>query len=61
MSMADITMEWRVQQHAREAVESTASSATSTIQAMSTARMKKNLEHLSPDRMKKSMEEHIPD
>jgi len=28
-------MEWRGQQHAREAVESTASSATSTIQALS--------------------------
>jgi len=31
-SIAYITMEWRGQQHAREAVESTASSATSTIQ-----------------------------
>jgi len=35
MSIVFITMEWRGQQHAREAVESTASSATSTIQAMS--------------------------
>jgi len=35
LSMAYITMEWRGQQHAREAVESTASSATSTIQAVS--------------------------
>jgi len=34
-SSAYITMEWRGQQHAREAVESTASSATSTMQAMS--------------------------
>jgi len=45
-------MEWRGQQHAREAVESTASSATSTTQAMSsllTARMKKNTELLIPD------------
>jgi len=32
MSMADITMEWRVQQHAREAVESTASGTTAAIQ-----------------------------
>jgi len=56
-SIAYITMEWRGQQHAREAVESTASSATSTIQAMSAAQMKKNMEHLSPDRMKKDMEE----
>jgi len=32
MSMAYITMEWRVQQHAREAVESTASGATAVIQ-----------------------------
>jgi len=31
-SVAYITMEWRGQQHAREAVESTASSATSTTQ-----------------------------
>ena len=46
-----ITMEWRVQQHASEAVESTASSATSTIQTTS----------LSAARMKKSMEEFIPD
>jgi len=52
-------MEWRGQQHAREAVESTASSATSTIQTAS--RMKKNIEHLIPDRLKKDMEEHIPD
>jgi len=35
MSIVYITMEWRGQQHAREAVESTASSATSTMQAMS--------------------------
>jgi len=34
-SMAYITMEWRVQQHAREAVESTASGATAAIQATS--------------------------
>jgi len=34
-SIAYIIMEWRGQQHAREAVESTASSATSTMQAMS--------------------------
>jgi len=34
-SVTYITMEWRGQQHAREAVESTASSATSTMQAMS--------------------------
>jgi len=33
-----ITMEWRGQQHAREAVESTASSATSTMQTMSSTR-----------------------
>jgi len=33
--IAHITMEWRAQQHAREAVESTTSSATSTTQAMS--------------------------
>jgi len=40
-SIAYITMEWRGQQHAREAVESTASIATSTIQA-STRMKKKN-------------------
>jgi len=42
-----VTKEWRGQQHAREAVESTASGATSTIQAMSsmlTGRMKKKME-----------------
>jgi len=50
-SIAYITMEWRGQQHAREAVESTASSATSAIQATS----------LSAARMKKKMEEFIPD
>jgi len=32
MSMAYITMEWRVQQHASKAVESTASGATAAIQ-----------------------------
>jgi len=32
LSSAYITMEWRGQQHAREAVESTASGATSTMQ-----------------------------
>jgi len=32
MSIDYITVEWRGQQHAREAVESTASSATSTTQ-----------------------------
>jgi len=32
MSIAYITMEWRAQQHASEAVGSTASSATSTMQ-----------------------------
>jgi len=32
MSMAYITVEWRAQQHAREAVESTASGATAAIQ-----------------------------
>jgi len=37
-SIACITMEWRGQQHAREAVESTASSATSTTQTMSSSR-----------------------
>jgi len=37
-SVAYITMEWRGQHHAREAVESTASSATSTIQTMSSSR-----------------------
>jgi len=45
-------MEWRGQQHAREAVESTASSATSTTQAMSS---------LLTARMKKSMEDSIPE
>jgi len=55
--IAYITMEWREQQHAREAVESTASIATSTIQASS--RMKKNMEQLRLDRMK--MEGSIPD
>jgi len=51
MSMAYITMEWRGQQHAREAVESTASSATSTIQitSLSAAWMKKNMEEFIPD------------
>jgi len=33
--MAYITMEWRGQQHAREAVEPTASGATAAIQATS--------------------------
>jgi len=50
-SIACINMEWRVQQHAREAVESTVSGATSTIQITS----------LSAARMKKDMEEFIPD
>jgi len=50
-----ITMEWRVQQHASKAVESTASSATSTIQTTSLSTS------LSAGRMKKNMEEIIPD
>jgi len=32
MSMAYITMEWRVRQHASKAVESTASGATAAVQ-----------------------------
>jgi len=44
-------MEWRGQQHARKAVESTASSATSTTQitSLSAARMKNNMEEFIPD------------
>ena len=54
-SMAYITMEWRGQQHARGAVESTASGATSTIQVTSFPAS------LSADRMKKSMEDSMPE
>jgi len=44
-------MEWRGQQHAREAVESTVSGTTSTIQtaSLSAARMKKNMEDSIPE------------
>jgi len=47
MTTTDITMEWRVQQHAREAVESTASGATAAVQQP----------HHQSSRMKKKMEE----
>ena len=52
LANGNITMEWRGQQHAREAVESTASGATAATIAYiitMTDRMKKGMEELRPD------------
>jgi len=46
MSMAYIIMEWRVRQHASKAVESTASIATSAIQASSRMKKKNSSERI---------------
>jgi len=53
MSIDYITMEWRGQQHASKAVESTASSATAAINShiISSSRIKKKMEESTPDRM----------
>jgi len=57
-------VEWRGQQHAREAVESTASGATSTTQdasllaSLSAARMKKDMEESHTGLIKASRSKH---